>query len=497
MSDIQTNTYGVTLQGFVVKPLQQILTEMETAAQGIWGPQIDLGPDGPVGQMIGNDALKVYNLWEVLQAVYSSFNPNSAEGISLDRVAAMVAVKRKIAMPTSVTEELYGTLGTNVYTGHIVSQSTTGLQFSLTAAVTIALSSLLTVNLTIGTVASGHVYSLTLDGNLVSYTAGGSDTAATIAAALISAINALSISTITVTNLGLGVFTIAANDGETAFSLSALDSYTAASAYASPGIYNCTQTGPNPAPAGSVNTINNPINGLTAVSNPAVGVLGNLAETDPAFRVRRLTALLGGNATDVAIANYIYQNVPGVTFAYCVSNRLSVPDGLGRPAHSFEVQVLGGAPQAIANALWLCMPSGIQPYGNQGSFTVIDSSGNPQIVTFSRPIPQYIWISITTTADSSGTYPSNGGALIKAAIVNWAQGLAPFTSAAVPLIGGRVKIYALNTPILTIPGIESATITIAVTSTPVAPGGYGSSDIVLNTEQQAVFSTAQILVNGS
>ena len=109
MSDIQTNTYGVTLQGFVVKPLQQILTEMETAAQGIWGPQIDLGPDGPVGQMIGNDALKVYNLWEVLQAVYSSFNPNSAEGISLDRVAAMVAVKRKIAMPTSVTEELYGT----------------------------------------------------------------------------------------------------------------------------------------------------------------------------------------------------------------------------------------------------------------------------------------------------------------------------------------------------------------------------------------------------
>ena len=497
MSDIQANTYGVTLNGFVVKPLAQILTELETAAQGIWGPQIDLGPDGPVGQQIGNDALKVYNLWEVLQAVYSSFNPNSAEGISLDRVAAIVAVKRKLAMPTSVTEALYGTLGTVVFLGHIVSQSTTGLQFSLTAAVTIALASLLTVNLTIGTVSSGHVYSLTLNGNLISYTAGGADTASTIAAALIAQINALAISTISVTNLGSGVFTIAANDGQTAFSISALDAYTTATAYASPGIYNCTQTGPNPAPIGSVNTINNPINGLTSVSNPAAGVLGNLAETDPAFRVRRLTALFQGNATDVAIANYIYQNVPGVTFAYCVSNRLNVPDSLGRPAHSFEVQVIGGANQAIANALWQCMPSGIQPYGNVGPLTVVDSSGNNQTVYFSRPVPQYIWISITTTADSSGTYPSNGGALIKAAIVNWAQGLAPFTSAAIPLIGGRVKIYALNTPVLTIPGIESATITIAVTSTPVAPGSYGSSDILLTTEQQAVFAISQILVNGS
>ena len=203
-----------------------------------------------------------------------------------------------------------------------------------------------------------------------------------------------------------------------------------------------------------------------------------MAESDSAFRTRRLTALFGGDATDAAIQSYLQANVPGVTFAYCVSNRTGSVDALGRPAHSFEVQVIGGANQAIATALWQCMPSGIQPYGNVGPLTVIDSSGNPQTVYFSRPIPQYIWINITTTADSSGTYPSNGGALIKSAILNWVQGLAPFTSPAIPLIGGRVKIYALNTPVLTIPGIESATITIAVTSTPVAPGGYISSDII-------------------
>lgn len=491
-SDIQTNTYGVTINGFVIKPLSQILTELEAAAQGIWGPNIDLGPDGPVGQMIGNDALKIYNIWEVIQAVWSSFNPNSAVGISLDRIAAMVAVKRNVATATQVTEALYGTLGTVIPVGNIVSQSSTGNQFSLSAAVTIALTSLLTVALTISTVSNGHVYSLTLNGNLISYTAGASDTAITIAAALVSAINALAISTITVTNPGAGTFTVAANDGMTGFSVTALDAYTTASAYASPGIYFCTQIGPTPAPAGSVNTINNPINGLTYVSNPAAGILGTLAESDAAFRVRRLTALQGGDATDVAIASYLVNNVPGVTFAYCVSNRTMSPDSLSRPAKSFEVQVIGGASQAIANALWQVMPSGIQPYGNVGPMTVKDSSGNPQTVYFSRPIPQYIWIKVTTTQDSSGTYPSNAGALIKSAIVSWAQ-------LNMPVVGGLVKPWVLSGPaIASIPGIDSATVTIAVTSTPIAPGSgaYGSTDIIINTEQQAVFAVSQILVNG-
>ena len=497
-SDIQANTYGLTLNGFVIKPLSQILSELEAAAQSIWGPNIDLGPDGPVGQMIGNDALKVYNLWELIQAVWSSFNPNSADGISLDRVAAMVAVKRNPAMATQVTEALYGVLGTPISAGHIISQSSTGNQFSLSAAVTIALTSLLTVALTINTVTNGHVYSLTLNGSLISYTATGSDTAITIAAALVSAINALAISTISVTNPGAGTFTVAANDGLTGFSVTALDSFITAANYASPGIYFCTQTGAIAAPAGSVNTINNPINGLISVTNPAAGILGTLAESDAAFRVRRVTALLGGDATDAAIGAYLVNNVARVTFAYCVSNRTMSADSLGRPPKSFEVQVIGGANQAIANALWQVMPSGIQPYGNVGPLTVIDSSGNPQTVYFSRPIPQYIWIKVSTTADGSGTYPSNAGALIKSAIVAWAQGLAPFTVAAIPTIGGTVKVWTLNVPIATIPGIDTASATIAVTSTPVAPGAgaYGTADININTEQQAVFAVSQILVNG-
>ena len=206
-----------------------------------------------------------------------------------------------------------------------MSQSTTGLQFSLTAAVTIALSSLLTVNLTIGTVASGHVYSLTLNGHLVSYTAGGTDTAATIAAALISAINALSISTISVTNSGWRLHDRRERRRDGVLPLCARRLHNGLRIRFARDL-QLHADGPKPRTRGKRQHHQQPDQRADAVTNPAAGVLGNLAETDPAFRMRRLTALLGGNATDVAIANYIYQNVPGVTFAYCVSNRLNVPD---------------------------------------------------------------------------------------------------------------------------------------------------------------------------
>jgi hypothetical protein len=124
--------------------------------------------------------------------------------------------------------------------------------------------------------------------------------------------------------------------------------------------------------------------------------------------------------------------------------------------------------------------------------TVIDSVGNPQQVSFSRPVPQYIWLKISTTPDSSGTYPPNGGALIKSAVAAWCQ-------ANMPVIGGTLKLWALNTPIGTIPGIDSATVTVAIMSTPVAPlaGAYGNADAILTTQQQAVFAVSQILVNGT
>jgi hypothetical protein len=363
--------------------------------------------------------------------------------------------------------------------------------FSLSKSVTISLSSLLAATLTVAVVASGHTYSLYVNGTLVSYTATGGDTAITIAAALVAAITALAVSTITVTNLGTGAFTLTSADGLTAFGITSLDPDIVASNYASPGIYLCTVTGPVAAPVGSVNTINNAVSGLTAVSNLAVGAPGTNKESNAAFRSRRYTALYGGNATDVAIAAYLLNKVANVTFAYCVSNRTLSADALGRPAKSFEVQVIGGATQDIANGLWLCMPSGIQPYGNVGPITVIDSVGNPQIVFFSRPVPQYIWRKVVTTPDSSGTYPPNGGALIKAAIVVWA-------AANMPVIGGTLKLWSPNVPIATVPGIESATVTVAVTSTPTPPGAgsYGNADAVLTTQQQAIFAVSQILVNG-
>jgi hypothetical protein len=489
-SDVTSNTYGVTLSGFVIKPLQQIVSELEAAAQAIWGANVDLDADSPIGQMIGNQAAREYQQWELAQAVYNSINPNMAEGAALDRDCALVNVQRLSASATTATVALYGTAGTAIAAGDILSQSGTGITFVLQSAVTIALTSLLSVQLNVVTVSSGHTYTFYLNGYVVQYTAGGSDTAATIAAALISAANALS-QTITITNLGSGSFSMVASDGQTAFAITSLDSDMTATNLASPGVYACTQTGPIACPIGSLNTIGTPVTGRTSVSNLAAGSLGSNAESDTALRIRRPIALFGGLATDDAIATALLNNVAGVTYAKTTSNRTSSADGLGRPAHSFEVVVMGGLNSAIAEQIWNSMPSGIQPWGNASggvTVTIVDSTGTNQTIQFSRPIPQYIWLNITTAPDSSGTRPANYQSLIKNAIVAWGQALG---------VGANVKLWAINAPIAAIPGLDSVIIQMAATSTLVAPGSYGTSDITITSEQISLWSAAQILVDGS
>ncbi len=133
-----------------------------------------------------------------------------------------------------------------------------------------------------------------------------------------------------------------------------------------------------------------------------------------------------------------------------------------------------------------------------GPLTVVDSSGNNQTVYFSRPVPQYIWIKHHARRRLLGDLSrQRRGAHQERDRELGARARALHVCGDSHSSAARVKIYALNAPILSIPGIESATVTIAVTSTPVAPGGYGSSDIALTTEQQAVFAVSQILVNGS
>lgn len=476
-------SYGVTDAGFVIKDLQTIKTELETDFKNSYGGDLDVSEDTVVGQLIGNLAKKYSNLWELAQAVYQSFNPDSAEGISLDGAAALVAVVRLPATSSTVTVALYGTLGTVIPVGHQVRQSETNEDFELLSATTIAATDLVDSVISVTNVLNNQLYTVTINGNAYTYTSDGTATDLEIIAGLKTDIDGGS-DPVTVTDNLDGTMNIIADDGITSFSL-VVDSNLQIDTYASPGDYSALNTGSISIPTDTITIIVNPIAGLDSVNNIAAGLAGRDLETDEEFRIRRSNSLTAvGAGTDEAIRSSLLQEVDNVTASLVVSNRTDVTDGEGRPPHSFESIVSGGDEQEIADKIWSKMPSGIQPYGSITK-TVVDSVGNNQTVKFSRPTNVYIWVDLDYSLNTEETFPTNGEDLIKEAIADWAgENLG---------IGDDVIYQRLSIPIYSIPGVGTITLTLATSTTPGGPpGSYTAANITIASNEISVFDETRM-----
>jgi uncharacterized phage protein gp47/JayE len=129
--------YGLTKNGFVIKPLQEILKDEQAAFIKAFGSDIDISDDSVAGKYIGNQAAKQTQIWEIIESLYWMGDADSAEGIYLDRLAGMVSVLRNRAVSTVVYEALWGDEGTVVPKGHLASLTPSGELFALNEAVTI------------------------------------------------------------------------------------------------------------------------------------------------------------------------------------------------------------------------------------------------------------------------------------------------------------------------------------------------------------------------
>jgi hypothetical protein len=144
--------YGLTSLGFVLKPQSQIISDLETAFQAVFGQNVNLNPESNFGQIIGIISEQIALPWQIAQAVYSSQYPAGAEGTSVDNILALNNLRRLLASPTrtassSVTQSdgitlyplvLYGTAGTVIPAGSVVqTTSSPPIQFTLNSSVTI------------------------------------------------------------------------------------------------------------------------------------------------------------------------------------------------------------------------------------------------------------------------------------------------------------------------------------------------------------------------
>jgi uncharacterized phage protein gp47/JayE len=480
--------YGLTAEGFVGKDLQTIKAELEAEFISTFGSDLDVSAESVAGQLIGNLSKKFASIWEALEALYSAFNPESAEDIALDRSAALTSVLRLEATKTEVIEALVGDTGTLVDVGHTMAQTGSGVVFESVAPVTLGLGSpALSFSFTVLTITVGATYSFGIDGTAIEYVAVGGDDAEDVINGLIAALATAALDITGVLVPATDTCEVQVDDGISGFTLAFADAKLQLETLGNYSRYLCQTTGVNPAPAGTVDVIGTPVVGLDSASNLAAGVTGRAIESDVAFRIRRRISLQKGYATEVAIAYHVLTDVDNVTYAICISNRLDTVDADGRPPHSMEVIVIGGDEQEICEKIWEVSPPGIEFVGDI-SHTVVDSAGRTQTVKFNRPVPRYIWIKITLTPYSEEIFPVDGAALIKQAIVDYAASAMDVNKDVI-----RQRLY---TPIYSIPGVGAVSVlSLAVTAAPTpapGPGDYHETDVVVAANQVAVFDVTRI-----
>ena len=120
--------YGITAEGFKVKPREAILADTNARFIATFGTTFDVTPSSPDGQVIGIVADLLYASWLREEAVFNTFIPSKAYGSGLDDLVALNGIRRIENQPTTVLCTLGGTAGVLVPQGSIV-ETVEGLQF--------------------------------------------------------------------------------------------------------------------------------------------------------------------------------------------------------------------------------------------------------------------------------------------------------------------------------------------------------------------------------
>jgi len=123
--------------GLTVPRLPEIKADLEAKAIELFGEDVDLEEDGPMGQLIGIMSQGFDDLYQLLRAVYDSFNPDTAQGQALDSIAAVVGLTREPSAPTTGLPTASGVAGTSIAAGKLIRSTLDGSTFFTTQTVVI------------------------------------------------------------------------------------------------------------------------------------------------------------------------------------------------------------------------------------------------------------------------------------------------------------------------------------------------------------------------
>lgn len=488
--------YGLDENGFTRKRLQDIRSDINEEFISVFG-DVDVSDESVLGQIAGVLAEPLAELWELMELIYLSQAPASADGVQLDNVASYLGITRLAATATTANVACYtespASVPITIPAGTQLSMSSTGSIFQNATAVTIDDGACVDAWFYVSDATTGDTFKVTINTESHDATASASDTTNSVANTLYQSLTGSSY--VTPTDTSNGYVRVLSNNNETQFSIavSSVGGAVALTDVGSLGSFACTVDGTVSAPANTINTIDTPVANLDYVNNLDAGTRGRAIETDAELRIRRAESLmLSGAGTVDSIRSAILNNVDDVSVCRVWENTADVTSS-GIPPHSIYCVVSGGDTSAVAQQIWDKKPAGIRTHGST-SYTIYDSADNPHAVKFSRPDQKYAWVNIIYNVYSEEKYPGESSAVssIKSSIKSWGDEFGigediirdrvyqPIYDAGVPGIGNISTLQvALMDDSTSVPGV----------------GDWTSDDISVDLDQLVVWETNHMYVS--
>lgn len=439
---------GLDSTGLRIPDIDNVIDDINEAMWATFSTTLDLSPVTPLGEFIQIFAERYVVICELIQAVYSSQDPDAATGDALDALAKLTGTLRAAPTESTVNLTLTGTPTTVVAEGSRAANDA-GTEFATDVDATIA--------------------SVSAWAALTAYTLGQIRTNSSRVYIVITA------------------GTSAASGGPTTTSTDITDG-TVHWKYLGEGTgtvdvtATATATGPLSAVAGTVTTIVTPVAGWSSVVNQLDADLGTDLETDEHLRARREDEIANAGVSPLDAIRAALLEIDDITSVTVFQNVTDATNGDGMPPHSVEALVVGGADQDIFDKLHESVAAGIQTHGTETG-SVVDSTGTTQTYKFSRPdeIEIYIDIILQYLVDE---YPLDGDDQVKAAVVAWGDALP---------VGYNVPASAIMAQCFKIPGV----LDVSVVELGTAPSPSSSATIVITSRQLATFDTSRISLSSS
>lgn len=483
-------TISFSETGLIIPTKEQIRDEMSADAKINLAPflgntELKTDDSSVIGRQLATVARPAAQNAEILQPILDQFDINKASNIQLDNILWQIhRIKRKGISQAEGLVMLYGDVGVLVAEGSEISNSKTGDVYSTNSDVTFNENDCNGIELLISSVGGTYTINYSVNGFLsespsIIVVAGSADTTIEhVADRIVDAVNSQASYLTASKNNDFTVKVVITDQNNTGdFSVSGNMTINRAykPVYVTSTTYQSSESSIN-----QITTIRTTILGWRGVTNPFVVESSQGVEKDDDYKYRG--NLIKGN-TNASSRNSLISSilaVRGVSFLNIQANTTSSTTSSGITNNGLAITVQGGTEDDIAIAIANAISDGIETSGTITKVTK-DINGGDQIVSFSRPQPVPLKISMAITI--SPTFPTNGKNLIKQAIVDWFNSMQ---------VGDDIYYSRLYEPINSVGGFSVRNLQIGKLN-----GSYGTDDIVLSHNEVATISAENIYIGGS